>query len=142
MQISILQSEQLSSNLEEEVRKLFCELNSELSQLPLAEVLATEKQIVFAIAKENDELAGMASMALYKVISGYKGMIEDVVVSKKHRGKGIGRKLMEKLVEEAASYNLTEILLFSGHHREAAIKLYKSLGFILKNSGLYQLKLS
>lgn len=94
-----------------------------------------------AICTENDNLLGIAMMARYKVVSGHKGMVEDVVVSETHRGKGIGRKLMLLLLEEAKKHNLDDVLLFSGHHRQAAIALYKSLGFALKNSGLYSKKL-
>ena len=69
-------------------------------------------------------------------------MVEDVIVSNNHRGKGIGRKLMERLMEQAEKRELNDVLLFSGHHRTAAISLYKSLGFKLKNSGLYVKKMN
>lgn len=82
-------------------------------------------------------MIGIAMMAKYTVISGHKGMIEDVVVSQYHRGRGIGRKLMELLLHRAEACQLDDVLLFSGYHRTAAISLYKSLGFTLKNSGLY-----
>ena len=140
MQISILKKEQINAKLSEQVNQLFEELNSNIEQMSLTQVLQNEEAIIFVVAADNNQLAGMASMAIYKVISGHKGMIEDVVVSKQHRGKGIGRKLMNKLLLEAKNRKLSEVLLFSGHHREAAINLYKSLGFNLKNSGLYRLK--
>ncbi len=141
MQISILQKEEFSHELQEQAKLMFNELNSEIAQIPLEQILQDSEHIVFVTAMQNKALLGMAAMGIYKVISGHKGMIEDVVVSQKHRGKGIGRLLMEKLLEEAKKRRLTEVLLFSGHHREAAINLYKSLGFKLKNSGLYRLGL-
>jgi phosphinothricin acetyltransferase len=49
---------------------------------------------------------------------------------------------MEKLLEEGKHQGLDEILLFTGHHRKPAINLYKSLGFTVRESGLYNLKLS
>ena len=141
MIIKILQKDSITAAIQEQAASLFNELNSDIEQIPLAKVLQNDTHIVFAVAEENQKLAGMAAMAIYTVISGRKGMIEDVVVSQNHRGKGIGRKLMEALLLEAKNQKLTEILLFSGHHREAAINLYKSLGFELKNSGLYRLKI-
>ncbi len=48
---------------------------------------------------------------------------------------------MQKLLATANEKQLDEILLFSGHHRTAAINLYKSLGFVKKDSGLYRLVL-
>jgi phosphinothricin acetyltransferase len=115
-------------------------LNDSIQQLPIKNILKDNPNLVFAICQEDGELVGMAMMALYKVISGHKGMIEDVVVDERHRGKGIGRKLMKRLLLEGKKRQLTEILLFSGHHRLPAINLYKSLGFVLKDSGLYILK--
>ncbi|WP_339704904.1 GNAT family N-acetyltransferase [uncultured Kriegella sp.] len=140
MTIEILQKSSLTPSIAQQIRSLFNQLNSEISQLIIDKVLVPDNTIVFAVCREGDELIGMAAMATYKVISGHKGMVEDVIVSANHRGKGIGKKLMLKLLEEGKKQQLNEILLFSGHHRLPAITLYKSLGFQLKNSGLYTLK--
>jgi phosphinothricin acetyltransferase len=82
----------------------------------------------------------MALMCTYKVISGHKGWVEDVVVDGKMWGQGIGKKLMEKLLEAAHEKGVSEVLLFSADHRRAAISLYTQLGFQRKNSGLYTLR--
>lgn len=125
----------------EEVKLLFGQLNASITQLNVQEVLA-QPETVFVACWNNDTCVGMALMATYKVISGHKGMIEDVVVNEKFRGKGIGKKLIQFLLDEAKKLQLSEILLFSGHHRKAAISLYTSLGFVLKDSGLYRLPLN
>ena len=64
------------------------------------------------------------------------------MVDKACRGRGIGRKLMEILVEEGRKKGLSEILLFSADKRIEAISLYKSLGFQQKESRIYVLKTS
>ena len=142
MEIKILQAPDITARLQEQLTPLYHQLNDQLRQLSLSEIMEKAPQMDIVVAIENEELVGIAMMAKYKVISGHKGMIEDVVVSKDHRGKGIGRKLMEKLLEKAETENLDDVLLFSGHHRTAAITLYKSLGFQLKESGLYIKKYS
>jgi phosphinothricin acetyltransferase len=76
-------------------------------------------------------------MATYKVFSGYKGWIEDVVVRESHRRKGIGRALLRQLLTLGQAKGLSEILLFTGSTRQAAITLYENQGFIQKNSRLY-----
>ncbi|MEO1011334.1 MAG: hypothetical protein AAFX53_08520 [Bacteroidota bacterium] len=48
---------------------------------------------------------------------------------------------MEKLIEAGKEKALTDILLFTGHHRGAANRLYQSLGFQKKESQIYTLKL-
>ena len=122
----------------EQIHSLFKQLNASIPQLEALEIAATA-ETVFIACWYKEEVVGMALMATYKVISGHKGMIEDVVVNENYRGKGIGKKLILALLEEARKLQLSEILLFSGHHRKAAISLYTSLGFVLKDSGLYRL---
>jgi len=143
MTIDILTKHRITDSLQDQITHIYNQLDDEIRQLPLNQLLEeNDTNLVFAICSEDSAVAGIALMATYKVISGYKGMIEDVVVDQKHRGKGIGRKLMEKLLEEAHTHNLDEVLLFSSHQRKPAISLYKSLGFQLKDSGLYRLILS
>ncbi|WP_339837409.1 GNAT family N-acetyltransferase [uncultured Maribacter sp.] len=137
MMYKLITKNEVTTNLQSQLTLLYKQLNAELTQLDLNTVLSDYKTTDVVICMDDDILVGIAMMAKYKVISGHKGMIEDVVVSSNYRGKGIGRKLMEKLLEQAEIEKLNDVLLFSGHHRTAAISLYKSLGFILKESGMY-----
>jgi phosphinothricin acetyltransferase len=137
MIIKLITEKEFTVNLQTQLTELYKQLNAELTQLNLTTILSKYNTTDVVICLEDDVLVGIAMMAKYKVISGHKGMIEDVVVSSDYRGKGIGRKLMEKLLEQAEKEKLNDVLLFSGHQRTAAIALYKSLGFKLKESGLY-----
>jgi phosphinothricin acetyltransferase len=140
MKIDILKTGDLKPDFQDQISNLFKQLGGDKSQINLKEVLEKTNPITLAYCEFNNEIVGIASMCTYKVISGRKGWIEDVVVSSQHRGKGIGRKLMENLLEEGKKKKLTEILLFTEDHRIPAIKLYKDLGFKLKESRIYTLK--
>ncbi len=137
MEVTLLSRKEVDEDLQRQLSELYLQLNAQLKQLPLEQILKEEDYIDIAVCYDDNQLIGIAMMANYKVVSGYKGMIEDVVVSESYRGRGIGRKLMEVLMQQAEKRKLNDILLFSGHHRTAAINLYKSLGFKLKSSGLY-----
>ncbi|QCX00004.1 GNAT family N-acetyltransferase [Aggregatimonas sangjinii] len=141
MEIELLQSTKLTLSIQDQVSKIYEQLNPNIVQRPLVQILQNENKVIVAVCREQEAVIGIALLATYTVISGHRGMVEDVVVDEAHRGKGIGRKLMQKLLEEAKYRNLDEVLLFTGHHRSAAINLYKSLGFTLRESGLYNLKL-
>jgi phosphinothricin acetyltransferase len=141
MTLSLLQKSEITPELKQRMRLLFGQLNNEIKTLDLEDVLDGSDPTVVLYAEERDEIVGMASMAFYKVLSGYKGWIEDVVVHTDHRGKGIGKKMMEALIEEGKRRALDEMLLFTGHHRLPAIQLYTGLGFRKKDSGLYRLQL-
>lgn len=136
-----LELNDLTENTSKEVKLLFEQLNASIDQLDVRQVIS-QQETVFVACWDKGAMVGIALMATYKVISGHKGMIEDVVVNEKFRGKGIGKKLIQFLLDEAKKLQLSEILLFSGHHRKAAISLYTSLGFVLKDSGLYRLPLN
>ena len=141
MTLNILKKKNVTPAIKTQVCNLFKTLNADINQWDIEQVLAQGNEYICACCWQDEKLVGMASLATYKVISGYKGMVEDVVVSEEMRGKGIGRKLMVMIISEGQRLNLSEILLFSGHHRKPAIALYKSLGFNLKNSGMYTKKL-
>ena len=142
MTIEILHKFELNEQIQSQINELYKQLNATIEQRPLHQILQEDNHVVVVICKEDRNIIGIALLAMYKVISGYRGMVEDVVVDTEQRGKGIGRKLMEKLLEETKNRDLDEILLFTGHHRTPALKLYKSLGFTLRESGLYNLKLN
>ncbi|MDR1780553.1 MAG: GNAT family N-acetyltransferase [Tannerella sp.] len=55
--------------------------------------------------------------------------IHDVFTAPTHRGKGIGRRLMEALIAEAQRLNASRITLEVRDDNLGAQKLYRSMGF-------------
>ena len=95
MKAAILNKNDLNIDIKEQVSELFRQLSPNKIQLDLEEILNEKNQITFAYCEDNNKIIGIALMCTYKVISGNKGWIEDVVVDSASRGKGIGRKLIE-----------------------------------------------
>ncbi|MFD1628668.1 GNAT family N-acetyltransferase [Pseudopedobacter beijingensis] len=141
MTIKILTKKDLNEVVSKRISSLFRQLSTSKKQQELSALL-DQNNLTIAAYIEDTEILGIASLGSYKTISGYKGWIEDVVVDENARGKGIGRKLIEKLLEVGNQQGLTEILLFTEEHRQAAIHLYESLGFTQKNSMIYNHKLA
>ena len=140
MTIKPLTPEDLTAEMENQMVELFKQLNPDLKLNPLAKIMEKQDQLSLVYCQEGDQIIGMASMCSYHVLSGSKGMVEDVVVDVNARGKGLGRKLMEKLLQIAEQKGLTEVLLFTGNHRQSAIGLYTKLGFAKSESGLYRFR--
>lgn len=140
MEIALFEASDVNRTTQEQVTGLFAQLNPAIRQVPLKDLFRAGNTPTMAYCKVGQTIAGIALMGTYKVISGHKGWIEDVVVDERYRGQGIGEKLVEKLLEVAREKGLSEVLLFSADHRKAAISLYKKLGFQRKDSGLYLLK--
>ncbi|GAA4276724.1 GNAT family N-acetyltransferase [Aquimarina mytili] len=137
MRIEILYKTDITSTIQDQVSELFKQLSPNKKQLKLVEILTQENPITIVYCIEQDKIVGIASMCTYKVISGNKGWVEDVVVDLNFREKGIGRKLVAKLLEVGKEKGLSEILLFTEDERKSAINLYKGLEFKQKNSRIY-----
>ena len=67
--------------------------------------------------------------------------MEDVVVHENHRGKGLDKKLMNELLRIAKNKKIKSVHLTSNPKRVAARKLYRSLGFEQKKTGVFVLHL-
>jgi ribosomal protein S18 acetylase RimI-like enzyme len=93
----------------------------------------------FIIAElDSKEIAGILTLVFYKLPTGTKYWIEDVVVDKAHRGKGIGKALVLYAVDIARSMGAKSVDLTSRPFRIAANKLYRDLGFELRETNVYR----
>ncbi len=81
---------------------------------------------IYIIAKESDEIVGFAG--IYVILD--EAEIMNIVVKKNKRGQGIGKALMEKIINISRGKNLRTIKLEVNEKNTIAISLYKSLGFI------------
>lgn len=106
----------------------------------LSRVLASQDTEVW-VAKENGRILGMATLFLIHRISGSVGHVDDVVVSPDTQGKGIGRALMEKIIERAKERGMRGLDLTSRPSRVAANALYQKLGFEKRETNPYRMKL-
>lgn len=141
MTLAFVSPEDLSAADLRQISDLFRQLNPELPQQDVPALLASPNPPLLVVCRDGEKILGMGTLCLYTVISGRKAWIEDVVVDTAARGSGLGRRIMEALIGRAREAGAREVLLFTGHHREAAHRLYLSLGFAEKQSRLMRLAL-
>ena len=89
----------------------------------------------------NSAIAGILSLTIYRVPTGIRSIIEDVVVDEKMRRQGIGVALIRYAIELAREAGAAGVSLTSNSQREAANELYQSLGFELRKTNPYFYKL-
>jgi ribosomal protein S18 acetylase RimI-like enzyme len=104
-------------------------------------MLASENVHFFIAEPDNDQIAGMLTIGTYQTTSGIKVWIEDVVVDKDQRGKGLGMDLTLFAVEYARSLGAKEICLTSRPSRIAANALYQKIGFKQHETNVYKFSL-
>lgn len=105
----------------------------------LKELVGSESSTLL-VAHEPDErgpIVGMLCLTVYRVPTGLRSMIEDVVVDGSARRKGIGEALMQRAIELAREAGAEGVSLTSNPQREAANLLYQSLGFQLRQTNPY-----
>jgi ribosomal protein S18 acetylase RimI-like enzyme len=78
------------------------------------------------VVSEGNTIIGVASIHIIYKLSRTLGLIEDVAVNKDHRGKGIGKSLVEKLIEIGKQKNCDKIVLNTS---EKNSKFYEKIGF-------------
>ena len=77
----------------------------------------------------------MVTLCIYQSPTGRKAWIEDVVVDQNYRGKGYGKVMIEKVIEQCR--NRGNVTLMPS--RVAANQLYKSLGFETRETNVYKM---
>lgn len=86
---------------------------------------------------ESAEIAGVLTLIAYRVPTGIRARIEDVVVDEAVRGKGVGEALMRHALSMAHEAGANGVALTSNPKREAANRLYQRLGFKPWHTNLY-----
>lgn len=93
------------------------------------------------IAEDAGHLCGMLTLAIFRIPTGVRAWIEDVVVDEAQRGQGVGKLLVNAAIDLARSQGAATIDLTSRPSREAANRLYRKLGFEPRDTNIYRIKL-
>ena len=88
------------------------------------------KNTTYIVAKENDEVVGFAGLSTCLD----EATLNNIVVKKSHRNRGIGGELLESLIEFCSELSMKTFTLEVDTENEPAIHLYEKFGF--KNLGI------
>jgi len=94
------------------------------------------------LARLDGQVVGMLTLASFRIPSGVRAWIEDVVVDTAARGRGVGELLTRAAIEIAASKGARTVELTSRPAREAANRLYSRLGFQPRDTNVYRYTVS
>ena len=81
----------------------------------------------------------MLTLVLFRIPTGVRGIIEDVVVDESHRGQGIAAALTRYALDRAKRMGARTVDLTSRPSREAANRLYQKLGFQQRETNVYRI---
>lgn len=124
------------------LQSLFSQLIANFNGILEIENLISDQRCNCIVIDDGNSAVGFGSLVTYMVPSkGEVGRIEDIIIDEKYRGKGLGRKLLEKLISIADEKKLSHIYLTCRPERVAARKLYESLGFKKGDTNMFSLDL-
>ncbi len=124
--------------LVETIQRLLPQLSEARTPPSIAELEQTVAGETLLVAR-NDEgrIVGTLTLVVYRVSSGLKARIEDVIVDHEARGQGIGEALARDAMRRATELGVRTIELTSMPYRESANRLYRRLGFIRRPTNVY-----
>ena len=135
---------EIAASVDDELVAAFDHLIPQLSSSsppPSREVLADlidGADTALFLARVDGAIVGSLTLAFYRIPTGMKAWIEDVVVDDAARGHGIGRLLNEAALDEARRRGAKNVSLTSRPSREAANRLYQRIGFKVRETNLYR----
>ncbi|HYF46786.1 MAG TPA: GNAT family N-acetyltransferase [Acidimicrobiales bacterium] len=135
------------SEVDDELVEAFERLTPQLSSSnpppsreALEEIVASPATVLF-VARDEGGVLGSLTLALFRIPTGLRAWIEDVVVDESARGKGVGAALNEAALDHARSVGARTVDLTSRPSREAANRLYQRLGFVQRDTNVYRYEL-
>ena len=93
------------------------------------------------VATGEEAILGSMTLVVFRIPTGLRAWIEDVVVDEAARGRGVGETLNRAAIEWARVEGATTVDLTSRPSREAANRLYQRLGCQERSTNVYRLGL-
>ncbi len=138
--ISVTAAETVDDALCAAVAGLVPQLSSS-SPAPSREALAriaAGPATTLLVARDDDRVVGMLTLALFEIPTGVRAWIEDVVVDSAARGHGVAAQLVQAALDRADAAGARTVDLTSRPDREAANRLYVRMGFEARATNVYR----
>ena len=137
-----IEIEDLKPDYLEAINRLIAQLSTSshtFTEAELNSLIASPQSHLYAL-EYDEKIIGMVTLYIYQCPTGRKAWIEDVVVDQNHRGKGYGKLMVRKAMEECQNRGNVTLMLTSRPSRIVANQLYQSLGFEKRETNVYKMK--
>jgi ribosomal protein S18 acetylase RimI-like enzyme len=140
-EIQVEEATELLDGLPDVVERLVRQL-SRSSPAPspgeLEEIIRSPASHLLLARDASGAIVGMLTLAVFRIPTGLRAWIEDVVVDESARGRGVGAALTNAAIRLAAERGARTVDLTSRPSREAANRLYQRLGFVARETHVYR----
>jgi ribosomal protein S18 acetylase RimI-like enzyme len=108
------------------------------SRTELEEIVASPATRLLVARDDDGAIVGSLTLAVFRIPTGVRAWIEDVVVDESARGQGIGASLTREALRLATEAGARTVDLTSRPDREAANRLYQGVGFQRRETNVYR----
>ncbi len=108
------------------------------SRAEVAEIVASPATTLLLARTPEGAVVGSLTLVMFRIPTGVRAWIEDVVVDQSVRGRGIGEALGREALRLAATTGARTVDLTSRPSREAANRMYRRLGFEERETNVYR----
>jgi len=105
----------------------------------LEQIVASPASHLLVARDESGAIVGTLTLALFRIPTGVRAWIEDVVEDENVRGGGVGESLTREALRLAAEAGARTVDLTSRPSREAANRLYERIGFEIRETNVYRI---
>jgi GNAT superfamily N-acetyltransferase len=134
-----------TTEVEEALARLLPQLNPTLPvpTMERLQALMADPAVTVLIARDGDEIIGTATVIVYTTPFWIKARLDEVVVDQSVRGKGVGEAIVQACLDVARERGaqVAELQSGRGPARDVANRLYRRMGFQLRDSNLYRFTL-
>ena len=135
---------EIATVADQELVDAFAHLIPQLSKSSPPPTLAELQEMVQApasdvlIARLDGRIVGTLTLVTFRIPTGVRAWIEDVVVDDSARGHGVGDQLNRFALQIASDKGAKTVDLTSRPSREAANRLYQRIGFKPRETNVYR----
>jgi ribosomal protein S18 acetylase RimI-like enzyme len=158
--VHVTAANQMTDELVSAVHRLLPQLSSSAPALSDAEIeeIVTSPATTLLVARDDEiegeevparasagdggrgPIVGMLTLVVFRIPTGVRAWIEDVVVDSSAGRRGAGEALTRAAIELAGELGAQTVDLTSRPSREAANRLYQKVGFEARQTNVYRFK--
>jgi ribosomal protein S18 acetylase RimI-like enzyme len=131
----------VSTHLTEAIGRLVGELSSSATaptEDAVREIVESPATRLLVARDDDNAIIGSLTLVLFRIPTGVRAWIEDVVVDGTARRRGVGEALSREALRLAAEAGARSVDLTSRPSRTAANRLYRRLGFEERETSVYR----
>ncbi|MGH9224073.1 MAG: GNAT family N-acetyltransferase [Acidimicrobiales bacterium] len=140
MPVQVEEATEAPPEVVEAVQRLVRQVSSN-APLPTADevaAIAASPASILLIARDGPHILGMLTLVLFRIPTGVRALIEDVVTDESARRRGVGTALTQEALRRAVEAGARTVDLTSRPSREDANRLYQQLGFQRRDTNVYR----